>query len=241
MFSNSRRKKCWCRHQRWFQHARVSAHKYFDDGADCSALCGRVCAWGQHRKFKRSSSSLSLKYMYFILCSLLPSCHIYKYDGIIHFLEKVELLLQKSYCCFSTLNFRWNLLALNIEMRASSDSAKTILVSERCAHLKYELITDACVSMRLSLPIWSGLHGFNSCYPPARSVLRAFHQAVCLPASIEISIKLLVWLLHWSLTPTSAMIFCLSCSESVQGPACILTYTQTDATSMLYTHEISIV
>ena len=43
MYSNSRREKCWCRHQswiRWFQHARISAHKYFDDGADCSELCG---------------------------------------------------------------------------------------------------------------------------------------------------------------------------------------------------------
>jgi hypothetical protein len=89
--------------------------------------------------------SFSLKYMNCILCSI-PSCHLYKYDGKIYILEKVELLLRKSYCCVSTLNFRWILLALNIEMRASSDSAEKMLVSERCAHLKYELITDARVS-----------------------------------------------------------------------------------------------
>ncbi len=35
-----------------------------------------------------------------------------------------------------TLNFLWILMALNIEMRESSDSAKKMLVSERCAHLK---------------------------------------------------------------------------------------------------------
>ena len=89
--------------------------------------------------------SFSLKYMNHILCSI-PSCHWYIYDGNLYFLEKVELLLRKSYCCVSTLNFRWILLALNIEMRASSDSANKLLVSERCAHLKYELITDARVS-----------------------------------------------------------------------------------------------
>jgi hypothetical protein len=89
--------------------------------------------------------SSSLKYMNYILCSI-PSCHLHKYDGNIYFLEKVELLLRKSYFCVSTLNFCRILLALNIEMRASSDSAKKMLVSERCAHLKYELITDARVS-----------------------------------------------------------------------------------------------
>jgi hypothetical protein len=31
-------------------------------------------------------------------------------------------------------------------MRASGDSAKKMLVSESCAHLKHELITDARVS-----------------------------------------------------------------------------------------------
>ncbi len=91
--TRARWKECWCRSQlwiRWFHHARVSAHKYFDDGADCSELCGRVCAWGQQHKFTRSSSTLSLKYTYFILC-FIPSCHLYKYDRNIHFLEKVEL------------------------------------------------------------------------------------------------------------------------------------------------------
>jgi hypothetical protein len=42
--------------------------------------------------------SFSLKYMNYILCSI-PSCHLYKYDGNIYFLAKVELLLRKSYCC----------------------------------------------------------------------------------------------------------------------------------------------
>ena len=49
--------------------------------------------------------SFSLKYMNCILCSI-PSCHLYKYDGKIYIMEKVELLLRKSYCCVSTLNFR---------------------------------------------------------------------------------------------------------------------------------------
>jgi len=49
--------------------------------------------------------SFSLKYMNFILCSI-PSCQLYKYDGKIYILEKVGLLLRKSYCCVSTLNFR---------------------------------------------------------------------------------------------------------------------------------------
>ncbi len=60
--------------------------------------------------------------------------------------RKLNFCCKKSYCCVSTLNFRWILLALNIEMCAFSDSAKTMLVSERCAHLRYELIIDARVS-----------------------------------------------------------------------------------------------
>ncbi len=134
MFSNSRREKCWCRHQRWiwwFQHARISAHKYFDDGADCSELCGRVCAWRQHSKI-HTILVIFVSEIYVFHPVLYSSCHLYKFDVNVHFLEKVELLLRESYCCVSTLKFRWILLALNIEMRESSDSAKNACLWKMC-------------------------------------------------------------------------------------------------------------